>query len=153
MQPRSNREKERRKYYDLLQLRRRSSPDLIHNALWSGTEKTLHSAARHTRGCNMFLHPITGQNLLMSGTDLLNGVTDTTVSQLSDTGQGIMCVKEGIGKYDMWYGVVCNPVMSCTSVVFSLVGGRDTVSCLVITVIPSSCVSHLFFFMTRLHST
>jgi len=31
-----------------------------------------------------------------------------------------MCVKEGIGKYDMWYGVVCKTVMSCTSVVFSL---------------------------------
>jgi hypothetical protein len=41
-----------------------------------------------------------------------------------------MCVKEGIGKYGMWYGVVCKVVMSFTSVVFSLPGGRDTVSIL-----------------------
>ena len=46
-------------------------------------------------------------NLLMTGTDLLDGGTDTTtVSQRSEEGQGILCVKEGIGKYDMWYGVV-----------------------------------------------
>jgi hypothetical protein len=44
-----------------------------------------------------------------------------------------MCTKEDIGKYDMWYGVVCKTVMSCTSVVFSLGGGRDTVTFLVIT--------------------
>jgi hypothetical protein len=30
----------------------------------------------------------------MTGTDLLNGVIDTVVSQLSEGGQGIMCVKE-----------------------------------------------------------
>jgi hypothetical protein len=52
-----------------------------------------------------------------------------------ETGQGIMCVKEDIGKYDMWYGVVSKAVMSCTSVVFSLGGGRDTVSYLTIKVI------------------
>ncbi len=63
----------------------------------------------------------------MSGTDLLNRNTDTVVSQLSEVEQGIMCVKEDIGKYDMWYGVVCKTVMSSTSVVFSLGGGRDTV--------------------------
>jgi hypothetical protein len=54
----------------------------------------------------MVHHPITGQNRLMTGTDLLNGVTGTVVSQLSETGQGIMCTKKDIGKYDMWYGVV-----------------------------------------------
>ena len=58
----------------------------------------------------MVRHPSTGQNLLMTGTDLLNGGTDTPVSQLSEAGQGIMCVKEGIGNYDMWYGVVCKTV-------------------------------------------
>jgi len=48
-----------------------------------------------------------------------------------------MCAKEGIGKYDMWYGVVCKVVMSsCMSTVFSLEGGRGTVPCLVITAIP-----------------
>jgi hypothetical protein len=52
--------------------------------------------------------------------DLLNRDTDTVVSQLSETEQGIMFVKEDIGKYDMWYGVVCKVVMSSTSVVFSL---------------------------------
>jgi hypothetical protein len=73
----------------------------------------------------------------MTGTDLLNGDTDTVESQLSETGQGIMCAKEGIGKYDMWYGVVCKAVMSCTSAVFSLAGGRDTVPCLVTTAIQT----------------
>ena len=43
-----------------------------------------------------------------------------------------MYVKKDIGKYDMWYGVVRKSVMSYTSTVFSLAGGRDTVSCLVI---------------------
>ena len=71
----------------------------------------------------------------MAGADLLNGGTGTAVSQLSEAGQGIMCAKEGIGKYDMWYGVVCKAVMSCTSAVFSLAGGRDTVPCLAITAI------------------
>jgi hypothetical protein len=75
----------------------------------------------------MVRHPNTEQNLLMSGDDLLNRVTVTEVSQLSEAEQGIMGVKEGIGKYDMWYGVVCKAVMSCTSAVFSLAGGRDTV--------------------------
>jgi hypothetical protein len=69
----------------------------------------------------------------MTGADLLNGGTVTVVSQLSEGGQGIMCVKEDIGKYDMWYGVVCTDVMSYMSSVFSLGGGRDTVPCLVIT--------------------
>ena len=71
----------------------------------------------------------------MAGADLLNGGTGTAVSQQSEAGQGIMCAKEGIGKCDMWYGVVCKAVMSCTSAVFSLAGGRDTVPCLVITAI------------------
>ncbi len=69
----------------------------------------------------------------MAGTDLLNRGTGTAVSQLSEADQGIMCAKEGIGKYDMCYGEVCKAVMSCTSAVFSLAGGRDTVPCLAIT--------------------
>jgi hypothetical protein len=69
----------------------------------------------------------------MAGADLLNGGTGTAVSQLSEARQGIMCAKEGIGKYGMWYGVVCKAVMSCTSAVFSLAGGHDTVPCLAIT--------------------
>jgi hypothetical protein len=64
--------------------------------------------------------------------------SQTVVSQLSETGQGIMCVKEDIGKYDMRYGVVSKDVMSYTSVVFSLGGGRDTVSYLTITVISQT---------------
>jgi len=83
----------------------------------------------------MVRHPNTGQNLLMAGADLLDAPTDTAVSQRSEGGQGIMCAKEGIG---MWYGVVCNGVMSCCmSAVFSLPGGRDTMPCLVITAIFS----------------
>jgi len=51
--------------------------------------------------------------LLMSGADLLDGGTDTsTVSQGSEAGQRILCVKEDIGKYDIWYGVVCKVIMS-----------------------------------------
>ena len=72
----------------------------------------------------------------MGGADLLDGDTDTpAVSQRSEAGQGILCAKEGTGKYDMWYGEVCKDAMSCTSTVFSLAGGRDTVPCLVITAI------------------
>jgi hypothetical protein len=71
----------------------------------------------------------------MAGADLLNRGTGTAVSQLSEVEQGIMCVKEGIDKYYMWYGVVCKAVMFCTSAVFSLAGGRDTVPCLAITAI------------------
>jgi hypothetical protein len=76
MEPLSNREKERQKYYDF------------------------------TDDFSMVRHPRTGQNLLMEDTDLLNGDTDTPVSQLSEGGQGIMCVKEVIGSMtcDMvWY--------------------------------------------------
>ena len=61
----------------------------------------------------MVRHPSTGQNLLMAGADRHNGGTVTpAVSQRSESGQGIMCAKEGIGKYDMWYGVVCKAVMA-----------------------------------------
>ena len=56
--------------------------------------------------CN---HPRVGQNLLMAGTDRLDGGTDTSVvSQRSESGQGILTVKVGRGKYD----VVCKTVMS-----------------------------------------
>ena len=69
----------------------------------------------------MVRHPRTGQNLLTIGTDVLNGGTGTVISQRSETGRGILCVKEGIGKYDMWYGVVCKDVMSsCMSIGYSL---------------------------------
>ena len=74
---------------------------------------------------------------MMTGADLLDGDTGTTaVSQRSEEGQRILCVKEDMSKYVMWYGVVCKTVMSsCMSVDYSLAGGRDTVSCLTITVI------------------
>ncbi len=64
--------------------------------------------------------------------------TQTLISQLLKAGQGIMCGKEDIGKYEMWYGVVCKAVISCTSAVFSLAGGRDTVPCLAITAISQT---------------
>jgi len=57
-----------------------------------------------------------------------------------------VCAKEGIGKYDMWYGVVCKAVMSsCMSVIFSLAGGRDTVSFLAITAISVHFFVATFF--------
>ena len=106
----------------------------MHNALRSGTEKAMDSAARRARSCRKVRHPSTGLNLLMAGVDLLDGGTGRPpISQRSEGGRGILCVKEGIGKYDMWYGVVCKVVMSsCMSAGCSLTGGRDTVSCLVI---------------------
>jgi hypothetical protein len=130
-----------------------SVPD--RNALWIRAEDDLlvQDVSNHSTSdvlgrdwsvvtSEMSRHPNTGQNLLMSGTDLLNGGTGTVVSQLSESGQGIMCTKEGIGKYDMWYGVVCKTVMSWTSSVFSLGGGRDTVSFLVIPVNTCKVRSH-----------
>ena len=77
----------------------------------------------------MVPHPTTGLNLMMTGTDLLDGVTGTPVVSQRSERQKILCVKEGIGKYDMWYGVVCKTVMSSSmSSGFSLEGGRDIVS-------------------------
>jgi hypothetical protein len=56
------------------------------------------------------------------------------ISQRSEEGRGILCAKEGIGKYGMWYGVICKAVMSsCMSAGCSLAGGRDMVPCLAIT--------------------
>ena len=52
--------------------------------------------------------------------------------------------KEVIGKYDMWYGVVCKDVMSFSmSVIFSLGRCRDTMSCLVITAILGGVVKKI----------
>jgi hypothetical protein len=45
-------------------------------------------------------------SLLMTGTDLLDGDTNTPLVSRSETGRRIMCVKEDIGKYGMWCGVV-----------------------------------------------
>jgi hypothetical protein len=90
----------------------------------------------------MVRHPNTGQNLVMTGADLLNRGTVTPVSQPSEAEQGIKFAKEGIGKYDMWYGVVCKAVMSCTSAVFSL--ARDTVPCLAITAANIFFLENLF---------
>jgi hypothetical protein len=68
--------------------------------------------------------------LLMTGTDLLDTVTPP-VSQRSEVGQRILCGKEDIGKYGMWYGVVCKTVKSsCMSACCSLAEGRDSVPCL-----------------------
>jgi hypothetical protein len=48
-----------------------------------------------------------------TGGDRLDGDTDTSVvSQRSESGQGILDVKSGRGKYDVLYDVVCKSVMS-----------------------------------------
>jgi hypothetical protein len=58
--------------------------------------KALASTTRHAKSFSMVRHPSTGQNLLMSGTDRLNGGTDTpTISQRSESGQVILDSKEG----------------------------------------------------------
>ena len=55
----------------------------------------------------MVLHPNTGWNLLMSVTDLVSGDTGTpVVSRRSESEQGILCVKGGIGKYDSVLDVI-----------------------------------------------
>ena len=110
-----------------------SSSALLHNALRSGTEKEMDSAARRARSCRIVRHPSTGLNLQMAGADLLDGGTGTpAVSQRSEAGYGILSAKEGIGKYDMWYDVVCKVAFmsSCMSSGSSLAGGRDMVPCI-----------------------
>jgi hypothetical protein len=73
---------------------------LIHYVLRSGIEKALDSVARRVRNCIMVHHPRTGQNLLMTRADRLNGGTGTPpVSQWSESGEGILGAKEGRG---MW---------------------------------------------------
>jgi hypothetical protein len=111
-----------------------SSSDLLHNALRSGTERELDSTARRARRCSMVRHPNSGQNLVMTGTDRLNGGTDTPViSQRSEAGQVILDAKAGRG---MW---VCSVLVVLSSRLSdgtcSLVGHRDNVSCVFITVI------------------
>ena len=69
-----------------------------------GSTPHFFSGSRRSRNCSMFRHPITGWNLLMSGVDLLDGDTGTpTVSQQSESGQGLLCVKEG-HKTANWLG-------------------------------------------------
>ena len=119
---------------------RRSSSALLHNALWSGTEKALDSAARHARTWNMVRHPITGQNMLMTGDDLLDAPTGTAVAQRSETGQGILGAKEGKGMW-VWSAVVLAVLSSRMSAGgCSLAGRRDNVPCLRIT-----AIRHIFF--------
>ena len=85
---------------------RRSSSALIHDALRSGTEKSMDSSVRHVRRCRMVRNTSTGWNLLVPGTDLLNGGTGTpVVLQRSESGQGILGVKGGRGMW-LWSGVV-----------------------------------------------
>ena len=66
----------------------------------------------------MVRHPNTGLNLLMTGSDRLDGGTDTpVVSQRSEAGSGKLGVKACRGKYDMWYEWVVKTLLSlCMSV-------------------------------------
>jgi hypothetical protein len=108
---------------------------VLHNSFRSGTEKALDSAARRARSWNMVRHPSTGQNLLMTGTDLLDAPTGTPVTQRSEGGQGILGVTEGKGMW-VWSAMVLAVLSSrmwaggC-----SLAGRRDNVPCLAITAI------------------
>ena len=60
--------------------------------------------------------------LLIPGTDRLGGGKWTpVVSQRSEVGQGILGIKAGRGKYDMWYDWVVTALLSsCMSFVASL---------------------------------
>ena len=89
---------------------------LFHDVLRSGTEckteKTMDSVSRHVSSCRMVHHPSTGWNLLMTGSDLLNGDTDKpAVLQRSESGQGILGAKESRGMW-LWSTVVVE-VRSC----------------------------------------
>jgi hypothetical protein len=77
----------------------------------------------------MVRHPSTGLNLLMSGSDRLNGDTDTTeVSQRSESGQGILGAQEGRGMW-VWSTVVLVVLSSYMSVGgYSLSGRRDNLT-------------------------
>ena len=119
---------------------RRSSSAVLHNALWSGTEKALDSAARRAKSWIMVRHPSTGQNLLMAGDDLLNAPTGTAVATWSETGQGILGAKEGKGMW-VWSAVLLAVLSSRMSTGgCSLAGRRDNVPCLRITAILPSHV-------------
>jgi hypothetical protein len=115
---------------------RRPSSSLLH-ILRSGTEKTLDSHVRRVRRWRMVLHPRTGQNLLMSGIDLLESPTGTVVAQRSEGGQGILGGKEGKGMW-VWSDMVLVVLSSrMSSVEFSLTSRLDNVTCLTITTYPS----------------
>ena len=75
----------------------------------------------------MVRHPNTGLNLLMTGTDRLDGGTGTPgVSQRSEAGRGKLVAKTGRGKYDMWYDWVVKALLSsCMSVGRSLAERHD----------------------------
>jgi hypothetical protein len=80
----------------------------------------------------MVRHPTTGQNLLMTGADLLDTPTGTEVAQRSEAGQGILGDKEGKGMW-VWSAMVLVVLSSRMSDGgFSLAGRHDNVSCLVI---------------------
>ena len=72
----------------------------------------------------------------MAGADLLNGGTGTpAVLKRSESGQGILGVKEGRGKW-VWSAVVVAVLSSRMSAGgCSLAGRRDNVPCLAITAI------------------
>jgi hypothetical protein len=81
----------------------------------------------------MVRYPITEQNLMMTGDDLLDTPTGTVVTQRSEAGQGLLGVKEGKGMW-VWSDMVL-PVLSSRMSVggYSLAGRHDNVSCLTIT--------------------
>ena len=75
----------------------------------------------------MVHHPRTGWNLLMTGSDLLDGDTDTpVVSQRSESGSGILGVKEGRSTW-LWSVVVVVLLSHMSVVGFSLAGRHDNV--------------------------
>ena len=84
----------------------------------------------------MVRYPNTGWNLVMTGTDRLDGGTGTSVvSQRSESGQGILSAKEGRGMW-LWSDVEVEVLSShMTTGDCSLAGHRDNARCLVITAI------------------
>jgi hypothetical protein len=82
MQPSSNRDQERQKYYTLLQI----------------------AQGGHHLPCSTMHY---GQVQKKQWIQLNPHRHPPVISQRSEEGQGILCAKKVTGKYDMWYGVVC----------------------------------------------
>jgi hypothetical protein len=87
---------------------------------------------------------------MMGGTDRLNGGTGTTsVSQRSESGQGILDVKEGRGMW-VWSTVVLSVLSSCMPAGgCSLTERHDNVSCLTITTISPTPSGICLFIMNQ----
>ncbi len=94
MEPRSNHDQEQ-KHYGLLQLAQGDHPP---------------------SSSTMYYGQVQEKQWTHLWFDLLDGDTGTPgIPQRLESGRGILCVKEGMGKYDMWFGVYVRLSCGCSS--------------------------------------